>query len=478
MKKIPSFKYLFGIADVIVLYVCFLFSAYILRINPNISLFDFITQSFSMSVAFFLLALTFIVIFQYNGLYRVNILITRAAHLAQILKAFYYGALSVILISLLIENYAFFNSKLLIFVFVLTSVPSLYIIRIELLRILFIQFSNTRFKRNVIIIGDGKSGKMLATKLMYENPIGLNILGFIDDEKEINEEIVIGKRIIGHTHHLKDMIEYYNVNELIVAVNYDDIERTLQLIDYCKSLNVNVRVSSEIFDVVTRTMETEKYFDVPVIDVSSRYNNSFTIAMKRSFDITISAFALIFFSPLMLIISFLIKISSPGPIFFIQKRIGKLGKEFKFYKFRSMVVLEGEDDYRKKEMINFIKDENNELKTKIINGDRVTWIGKLIRRTSMDELPQLLNVLKGDMSLVGPRPCLPYEYEIYDKWQKRRVTVVPGCTGVWQVWGRSSVSFKESVLLDLYYINNMSPWFDLQLMFQTIPAILSARGAK
>ena len=180
----------------------------------------------------------------------------------------------------------------------------------------------------------------------------------------------------------------------------------------------------------------------------------------------------------MLIIASLIKISSPGPVFFIQKRIGKQGKEFKFYKFRSMVVLDGEDDSRKKEMINFIKDEKNELKTKIINGDRVTWIGKIIRRTSMDELPQLLNVLKGDMSLVGPRPCLPYEYEIYDHWQKRRVSVVPGCTGVWQVWGRSSVSFKESVVLDLYYINNMSPWFDLQLMFQTIPAILSARGAK
>jgi undecaprenyl-phosphate galactose phosphotransferase len=431
-----------------------------------------------MGVAFFLLALTFIVIFQYNGLYRVNILITRAAHLAQILKAFYYGALSVILISLLVESYALFNSKLLIFVFVLTSVPLLYIIRIELLRLLFIKFSNTRFKRNVIIIGDGKSGKMLATKLMYENPIGLNILGFIDDNKEINEEIVIGKRIIGHMHHLKDMIESYNVNELLVAVNDDDIERTLQLIDYCKSLNVKVRVSSEIFDVVTRTMETEKYFDVPVIDVSSRYNNSLTIAMKRSFDIAISAFALIFLSPLMLIITFLIKISSPGPIFFIQKRIGKQGKEFKFYKFRSMVVMEGEDNFRKKEMINFMKDENNELKKKIINGDRVTWIGKIIRRTSMDELPQLLNVLLGDMSLVGPRPCLPYEYEFYDHWQKRRVNVVPGCTGVWQVWGRSSVSFKESVVLDLYYINNMSPWFDLQLMFQTIPAILSARGAK
>ena len=140
MKKIPSFKYLFGITDVTLLFVCFLFSAYILRNNPDISLIDFIIQSHFMGVAFFLLALTFIVIFQYNGLYRVNILITRAAHLAQILKAFYYGALSVILISLLVESYALFNSKLLIFVFVLTSVPLLYIIRIELLRLLLIEF--------------------------------------------------------------------------------------------------------------------------------------------------------------------------------------------------------------------------------------------------------------------------------------------------------------------------------------------------
>jgi len=98
--------------------------------------------------------------------------------------------------------------------------------------------------------------------------------------------------------------------------------------------------------------------------------------------------------------------------------------------------------------------------------------------TSLDELPQLLNVIKGEMSLVGPRPCLPYEYENYSEWQKRRVNVTPGCTGVWQVWGRSSVSFKDSVVLDLYYINNMSPWFDLQLIFQTVPAILTARGAK
>ena len=115
---------------------------------------------------------------------------------------------------------------------------------------------------------------------------------------------------------------------------------------------------------------------------------------------------------------------------------------------------------------------------KVINENRITEIGKVIRKTSLDELPQLFNVIKGDMSLVGPRPCLPYEFESYVGWQKRRLNVLPGCTGVWQVTGRSSVSFKDSIVLDLYYINNMSPWLDLQILFKTIPVMLFARGGK
>ena len=145
-----------------------------------------------------------------------------------------------------------------------------------------------------------------------------------------------------------------------------------------------------------------------------------------------------------------------------------------------MKELKGEDEDRKKKMIEFMKNgvDNSADDTKVINESRVTWIGNIIRKTSLDELPQLFNVIKGDMSLVGPRPCLPYEYDNYDEWQKRRVSVIPGCTGVWQVWGRSQVNFKESVVLDLYYINNMSPWLDIQLIFQTIPVMLFSRGAK
>ena len=395
-----------------------------------------------------------------------------------IMKAIYYGALNIVLISLLIEPASLLDSDLIIFVSVLIVIPALYLFRVEILRYILIRFSGTSFKRNVIIVGDGKAGKMLATKLMYENPIGLNILGFVDDDKKLNEEVVIGKKVIGNLNNLEDIIDSYDVDELLIAVDDDDNEKVLEVIDLCKSLNVSVRVTSELFDIVARKVSTEKYAEIPVLDVSSHYNNAITLGMKRMFDIVISTIVIILFAPVIFIIIILIKVSSPGPVLFKQTRVGRYGKTFLIYKFRSMTFLEGEDEDRKKLMLDFMNNYNGDTDTKVINNSRVTWIGKLIRKSSLDELPQLFNVLRGEMSLVGPRPCLPYEYENYDEWQKRRVSVIPGCTGVWQVWGRSSVSYKESVVLDLYYINKMSPWFDLQIIYQTIPVMLTARGAK
>lgn len=478
MKKIPSFKLLFGVADTLVVFISLIFSSFLLRRDDNLSFWGYLENAPQLVLIFFLLSLAFLAVFQYNGLYRVNILITRAAHLAHIVKAVYYGALNVVLVSLLLESSKLIDSRFVIFVFALIVIPLLYIVRVEILRFIFLQFSNTSFKRNVIIVGDGKAGKLLATKLMYENPIGLNIVGFVEDNREIGEEVVIGKKVIGDSEDIEKLVNQHNIDELLLAVDGEEQEKVLDLIDICKNLNVNVRVTSELFDVVTQRLSTEKYFDVPIIDVSSHYNNQITLTLKRSFDIILSVIAIILLSPVMLFIAVAIKITSPGPILFKQIRVGRYGKEFEFYKFRSMKVIDGEDEERKKLMLNFMHSESEDLKTKIINDSRITWIGKIIRRTSLDELPQLFNVIKGDMSLVGPRPCLPYEYENYDDWQKRRVSVIPGCTGVWQVWGRSSVSFKESVVLDLFYINNMSPWFDLQLIFQTIPAIITARGAK
>lgn len=480
MKKIPLYKYIFGIADVFVMFSSFVISMYLLRRDPGLGFIEFTNTAQDLILLFLIVSIFFIAIFYFNGLYRLNIVLTRAAHLTNIMKALYYGALSIVLVSLIIESSTIIDSRLLIFLFTLIALPSLYVIRTEIMRRLYIIFSRTGFRRNILILGDGKAGKLLAAKLMFENPIGLEVVGFINDDKQVGETVVSNIKVVGRFSDIQQLIDKYHIDELIVAIDNENHDQFLKVIDACKNLKVNVRITSELFDVVAQKVLTEKYADIPVIDVSSHYNNTITLGLKRFFDIVISSLALIALSPIILFICIAIKLSSPGKILYSQTRVGKHGKEFQFYKFRSMrESREGDkEEERVAKMIDFMKDDFADSGTKIINNSRVTWIGKIIRKTSLDEIPQLLNVLKGDMSIVGPRPCLPYEYENYDEWQKRRVDVIPGCTGVWQVWGRSSVSFKESVVLDLYYINNMSPWFDFQIMLQTVPAILTARGAE
>jgi len=195
--------------------------------------------------------------------------------------------------------------------------------------------------------------------------------------------------------------------------------------------------------------------------------------VKRAMDIAVASASLLFFLPLFLVVAAAIKLDSPGPVLFRQTRIGKGGKPFSFYKFRSMI----RDAERHKEALR----DRNEAEAplfKIRNDPRVTAVGRILRKTSLDELPQMINVLKGEMSLVGPRPCLPYEWAAYEEWHKRRLSVLPGCTGLWQVHGRSEVGFEDMVVLDLYYIQNASPWMDLKLILQTVPVMLFGTGAK
>jgi undecaprenyl-phosphate galactose phosphotransferase len=478
MKRTAKYKFIFGIADVFVIFISFFCSVFVLRQDESLSIIEFLVQSEAILLLFLFLSLVFTMIFQFNGLYRINIILNRASHLITIIKALYYGALNIVLISFLIKSTDIIDSRLIIFTFILFALPLLYIIRVELLRYLYIKLKNNQFRRNVLIVGDGQSGKLLATKLIFENPIGIEIMGFVDDDMEIGEEVVSGKKVLGRIHQLSEIIKYLKIDEILIAVDDEGYERLLQILDDCKKLDVKVRLTSELFGVVARRIGTEKYIDVPVIDISPQYYNKLNFIFKRVFDFTIALSLIFFLSPLLIVIALLVKLSSPGPILFKSLAIGKGGRKFMFFKFRSMHVNAGEDEERKKLMLQFMKEDENSNGRKIINQKRVTWIGQVLRKTSLDELPQLFNVIKGDMSLVGPRPCLPYEYAHYDEWHKRRVSVLPGCTGVWQVWGRSAVSFRESIVLDLYYINNMSPWLDLQLILQTIPAVFFFRGAK
>ncbi len=457
----------------------FFSTAFILRFNHGLTIYQILVPDIRTILFALGLIVIFLFIYQYNSLYKINVILTRAAHLTAIIHSIFYGFISIIVISFLIKSEWITDSRLTLLTFIIILLFYSYVLRVEIYRRLYIGLKNKQFSRNLILVGGGKAGKLLATRLIFENAIGINIVGFIDDNKKIGTPIVANKTVVGNVVQLPFIVEKYNVDEILIVIDNISYERLLEILDSCKSLDINVRLASELFDVVVKKVSTEKYADFPVVDVSPRINNTVNIFMKRFVDVVAAGLGIIFLSPVFLTIAFLIKLSSKGPILFYQTRVGRNGRSFQMYKFRSMIVDKGEDEERKKMMIEFMKKEKDDSAgEKVINTKRVTKIGQIIRKTSLDELPQLFNVVRGEMSLVGPRPCLPYEYENYAEWQKRRLSVIPGCTGVWQVTGRSSVSFKDSVVLDLYYINNMSPWLDLQILFKTIPVILFARGGK
>jgi len=200
--------------------------------------------------------------------------------------------------------------------------------------------------------------------------------------------------------------------------------------------------------------------------------------LKRALDLMLTCLILIAFSPLLLLIMLAIKMGSPGPVFYAQTRLGKKGEPFRFYKFRSMYV-NTDDAHHRSYLKSLIKagnpykvDENGEPLFKIFDDGRVTRVGRLIRRYSVDEFPQLFNVLKGEMSLVGPRPPLAHEYQDYSDWHRKRLDGIPGITGLWQVNGKSKISFDEMVKLDIHYLKNWSLWLDIKIILRTIPVML------
>lgn len=480
MQRLLNYKSVYAVVDIFILTFSFLTSVYFLRNDSSVSIIEFYLNHFFVIPLIFLVVSFIILVFQYNGLYLIDVILKRTNHIAALLKAIYFSALTVVLFSMALDLYGLTDSRLLIFIFLLTCIPLFFLIRVLLLRQFYIELSKAGLRKNVIIVGDGEAGKLLATKLIYENPIGLNVVGFVNEKKKVGDFVINDLRNFGRLNDLPFLIQELKIDELIIAMDEEeDYNKVFETIDYCKNLEVKVSITSEIFDVISERIKTEKYIDIPVISVDPKYNDTLTLTLKRFFDVAFAIIGLILLSPVMITIAILVKLSSAGPVLYKQKRIGLYGREFDFYKFRSMRPVDGEDEERKKKMIEFMKKGKTDGKDlKVVNEDRVTWIGRIIRKTSLDELPQLFNVIKGDMSLVGPRPCLPYEFENYTEWQKRRVNVMPGCTGVWQVWGRSKVSFDDSVVMDIYYINNMSPWLDLQLIFQTIPVMLFSRGAR
>jgi undecaprenyl-phosphate galactose phosphotransferase len=267
----------------------------------------------------------------------------------------------------------------------------------------------------------------------------------------------------------------YDIDEIYVTIQKIDNKALLDLIEKCKLTTCQINLVSNHFDIINAKLDVNEFHDLKIISISSKASPLYSEKFKRIFDILISSILIAIISIPSLIISVLIKLTSSGTILYKTAVIGKDGKPFFWFKFRTMY--EDNDPTIHKEHLKRLIVENH-ANQKLINDLRITKVGRILRKFSLDELPQLFNVFKGDMSLVGPRPCLPYEYEIFKDWHKLKYKVIPGMTGLAQITARNrkDVTFNDSVLLDLYYADNQSLWLDLKILFKTVPILMFGKG--
>ena len=421
-------------------------------------------------------------IFALNQLYKTNVYLSVTRQLQYLAQSLLYSVIGIALLSFFTKSNIIVDSRLAILLFFAFSFTMLALMRIAVFRSLYKLFAVLDINpRQLLILGAGPRGVRLGTMLAERNEYHLHLVGFLDDTKAIGSDAIPDVPVLGRTGDVMKIVKRFRVHEILFCLEGFTDEEFLERLDLCAKTRARVMVDSEQFAIIPQRLNLENFYgDVPVFAVMNGSPANADPLFKKSLDPMAALVLLIFLSPLLVIIALAIRLDSHGPILFKQKRVGKNGRQFTFYKFRSMVVGSDGNERRKEDLREFISETRSagNGSTKIVDEANVTRVGRIIRKTSVDELPQLLNVLKGDMSLVGPRPCLPYEWESYARWHKRRFSVTPGCTGVWQVLGRSEVGFRDMVILDLFYAYNISFHLDFLLILKTIPVMLFGRGGK
>lgn len=325
----------------------------------------------------------------------------------------------------------------------------------------------------VLIIGVGEIGQSVLRVMLARKELGYYPVGYLDDDPERGEVDLGRVRGFGSTASLAEVVREHNVDMVVITLRWEKYDRIMALIRECEVLGVQVFVVPDVFQLNMKQVRVQNLDGIPLLGVSERTTlHRRERIVKRVIDLSLVTLA----SPLLLLIggavALAIRLESAGPVLYRQPRVGENGEVFHIIKFRSMIP--DADKYRQ-ELI-----ESHELdprRPKIEHDPRITRVGHFIRRTSLDELPNMLNVVLGHMSLVGPRPPTPDEVALYEPWHRQRLNILPGITGLWQISGRSEVPFEEMCLLDIYYIENWSVRLDLQILMMTVPRVLLRQGA-
>jgi exopolysaccharide biosynthesis polyprenyl glycosylphosphotransferase len=326
--------------------------------------------------------------------------------------------------------------------------------------------------KRVVIVGAGEIGRTVMRTIVARPDLGYRVVGFVDDNPEKGYTDIGRFKALGPLDNLPTILDEERPDEVIITLPWMYHRKIMGIVRECERRGVRPRIVPDLFQMSLTQVNVEDLGGVPLIGVRTVAISKGALLVKRLIDVTVAAVGLVLCAPLFLLIALAIRLDSPGPIIFRQTRVGLRGRHFEMYKFRSMHV--GAEEQQ--DMLADMNEADGPI-FKIRDDPRLTRVGRILRRLSMDELPQLVNVLRGEMSLVGPRPPIPAEVEKYQEWHKKRLEAPPGMTGLWQVSGRSRLSFDEMVLLDIYYIENWSLWLDFKILMRTIPKVLLGEGA-
>ena len=321
----------------------------------------------------------------------------------------------------------------------------------------------------VMVVGSSDSARGIGQALEQSADYGIRLMGFLDDHP--------GQIQLSQTYQryplpqLPDLLRRHVIDEIIFAVDSTRLAEMEEIFLLCDEEGVRTRVVVDFFPHVNSQVYLDRLGSTPLLTFSAAPHDEIRLLLKRGVDIVLAAAALVLLAPFMLLIALLIHVTSPGPAIFRQERCGLNGRRFVFYKFRSMC------DNAEELKASLVHLSTRVTALKIPNDPRLTPLGRFLRKFSIDEWPQLWNVLKGDMSLVGPRPAVPEEVEMYQRWQRRRLRMRPGLTCLWAVRGRDALDFETWMRMDMQYIDNWSLALDWKIILRTIPRVLTGRGA-